>query len=526
MDRKIIIGSRGSQLALWQAHYVESLLTEQGYEVEIEIIKTQGDKIQNVGFDKLEGKGFFTKELEESLLDESIDIAVHSYKDLPTENPEGLIIAGNSYRDRTEDWLIINKKAVHIGRLWDLKEGAIVGTSSPRRVAQLLAFRPDIKVVPIRGNVPTRVKKVEEEVDAVVLAAAGLSRLELDLSNYHLFKFDPRKFIPAAVQGVLAYQIKEGNAKAAAAIETIHDSSAEAAVKVERSILHQLEGGCQLPIGVYCEYEEERYNVWAFYQSDYDVNKPKAKAYKRLFRSSRKPEKVVKKTLKALKAFEPQKVFISRNQSGKSYFKKQLESQGYLVEGNSLINFKVAEVFELPEADWIFFSSRKGVQYFFEIVPRFNGVQRLLMYKIACLGSGTANELKEYGFQPDFIGNDEGVEDTAQTFLKIAEGQDILFPQASNSKQSIQKRIGENINAINWVVYENEPIQDFPELDHDILAFTSSLNAEAYLSKHEIKEHQRILAIGTSTAETLKNLGIEKVEIAWQASEIGLVDII
>jgi len=157
----ITIGTRGSDLALWQANYTKDLLEKQGHEVQIKIIATKGDASQqwNTSFDKLEGKGFFTKELEEELLAGTIDVAVHSHKDLPTESPEGLIIAGVSSRENPADWIVMREECVDDKKKFSLKENAKVGTSSARRKSQLLAFRPDVEITDLRGNVPTRINK-------------------------------------------------------------------------------------------------------------------------------------------------------------------------------------------------------------------------------------------------------------------------------------------------------------------------------------------------------------------------------
>ena len=169
MSRKIIIGSRGSDLALWQAHFTEGELQKLVHEVEIKIIKTQGDKIQHLSFDKLEGKGFFTKELEDALLRGDIDLAVHSMKDLPTTAPEGLVTTAVSYRADPADWLVINKTALEEGQLFQLKNNATVGTSSARRKAQMRDFRPDVVLKDIRGNVPTRLNKLRQgDFDAIL----------------------------------------------------------------------------------------------------------------------------------------------------------------------------------------------------------------------------------------------------------------------------------------------------------------------------------------------------------------------
>ena len=185
----IIIGTRGSALALWQANYTKDVLEKKGHAVEIKIIETKGDVSQqwNTSFDKLEGKGFFTKELEEALLNKTIDVAVHSHKDLPTENPDGLIIAGVSSRENPADWLIMREECEDDTQKFSLKKGAKVGTSSARRKSQFLAFRPDIEIADLRGNVPTRIQKLKDgQYDAILLAAAGLERLELDLSDFHV----------------------------------------------------------------------------------------------------------------------------------------------------------------------------------------------------------------------------------------------------------------------------------------------------------------------------------------------------
>jgi hydroxymethylbilane synthase len=253
MTKKIIIGSRGSDLALWQAHHVEAQLKALGQDVEIKIIKTQGDKIQHLSFDKMEGKGFFTKELEDKLLSGEIDLAVHSHKDLPTENPEGLIIAAVSERGDPRDLLLIRKGKTDISKKFDLGENAIIGTSSARRKSLLLHFRADIEIKDLRGNVPTRINKLREGgYDAIMLAAAGVERLKLDLSEFHILKLDPTEFIPAPAQGVLGLQVRESDSEIAKIISQLNDEDVARRIGVERRILNLFEGGCQMPLGAYC----------------------------------------------------------------------------------------------------------------------------------------------------------------------------------------------------------------------------------------------------------------------------------
>ncbi len=254
--QSIRIGSRGSDLALWQANHVKRQLEALGATVSITIIKTQGDQIQDLSFDKLEGKGFFTKEIEQALLDGSIDLAVHSHKDLETTPPEGLIIAAVSERENPADVLLILPGSVDTTQHWNLKQGAIVGTSSARRKSQLVAFRDDTTIKDLRGNVPTRLQKlIDGGYDAILLAKAGLDRLELDLSAVHVEVLDPEEFIPAPAQGVLALQIRSTDQELFAFMQALNHADVQSKIELERTVLNRLQGGCQLPLGVYCPEE-------------------------------------------------------------------------------------------------------------------------------------------------------------------------------------------------------------------------------------------------------------------------------
>ncbi len=264
MSRKIVIGSRGSDLALWQAHHVEDQLNALGHQVEIKIIKTQGDVIQHLSFDKMEGKGFFTKELEEKLLSAEIDLAVHSHKDLPTEHPAGLVIAAVSEREDPRDLLLIRKEKVDPSKKFEFIQNAVIGTSSARRKSQLLHHRPDVEIKDLRGNVPTRINRLREgNYDAIMLAAAGVERLELDLSEFHVLKLNPNEFIPAPAQGVLGLQIRESDTDLRTIVSKLNNDDCARRIGVERRILNLFEGGCQMPLGAYCEAHEGKLTVKA-----------------------------------------------------------------------------------------------------------------------------------------------------------------------------------------------------------------------------------------------------------------------
>lgn len=250
----IKIGTRGSDLALWQANFVRVELEKLGYIVEINIIHTQGDKIQDLSFDKLEGKGFFTKEIEAALLCKDVDLAVHSHKDLETTSPKGLLIAAVSDREDPSELLLANLNAVDTNELWGLKKKAIIGTSSARRKSQLLALRPDLQIKDLRGNVPTRIQKLKTEgYDAILLAKAGVNRLNIDLNGLHIEVLDPTKFIPAPAQGVLGLQIRTEDSHLAEILSNLNHSYTAQIIGLERNVLRLMEGGCQLPLGVYCD---------------------------------------------------------------------------------------------------------------------------------------------------------------------------------------------------------------------------------------------------------------------------------
>lgn len=256
----IRIGSRGSDLALWQAHHVKRQLEELGCTVDITIIKTQGDAIQHLSFDKLEGKGFFTKEIEQALLDKSVDLAVHSHKDLETSQPEGLVIACVSEREDPADLLLVAKTSVDMEQSWNLKLNAVVGTSSARRKSQVVRFRDDVEIKDLRGNVPTRIQKLREgQYDGILLAKAGVDRLNIDLSEFHVFVMDPKEFVPAPAQGVLALQIREEDTVLFDLLQKMNHPEVQRRIAVERKVLNLMQGGCQLPLGVFCDEDETIY---------------------------------------------------------------------------------------------------------------------------------------------------------------------------------------------------------------------------------------------------------------------------
>ncbi|MBA3334651.1 MAG: hydroxymethylbilane synthase [Acidobacteria bacterium] len=246
MKEKLIIGSRGSQLALWQTHFVKAKLEElfPALKLEVKIIKTTGDRMLDVALAKIGDKGLFTKQIETALTNREIDLAVHSLKDLQTVQPENLEIGAVLEREMPND-ILISKRFASID---DLPNGAWAATGSLRRKSQLLHYRPDLKIFEIRGNVPTRIKKFEEsDLDAMILAFAGVHRLNLDSYIRQIIPFEV--MIPAVGQGAMAIEIRSDNAEIREFVQKLNDENTSFCVAAERGFLRTLEGGCQVPIG-------------------------------------------------------------------------------------------------------------------------------------------------------------------------------------------------------------------------------------------------------------------------------------
>jgi hydroxymethylbilane synthase len=252
----IRIGSRGSQLALWQANHIAVTLRTRGHEVAIEIIRTTGDRLQEIKFGEVRTKGMFTKEIEEALLEGRIDLAVHSLKDLPTELAPEFSLAAIPERADPRDAFV----SIDFHSFFDLPAGAKVGSSSPRRQTQLRALRPDLEYIEFRGNVDTRLRKLEEgQAQAIILAASGLDRL--GKTEWIRQRFDVDHLCPAAGQGALAIECRADDLDTHGAIAFLDHSDTCFAVTAERGALNALGGGCQVPIGMYCRREGEAFRI-------------------------------------------------------------------------------------------------------------------------------------------------------------------------------------------------------------------------------------------------------------------------
>jgi len=518
-NSKIIIGTRGSDLALWQANFIKDELTKLGHDSELKIIKTQGDKILNLSFDKLEGKGFFTKELEDELLSGTIDLAVHSHKDLPTNHPVGLIVAAVSEREDPSELLIILKDCVDIQQKSSVKFGGMVGTSSNRRKAQLLAIRPDLEVEELRGNVPTRIQKLrDEDYDAIMIAKAGVHRLGIDLSEFFVEELDPKEFIPAPAQGVLAIQIRENDKELFQKLQPLNNKNVAEQIGIERKVLNLFEGGCQMPLGCYCRKDGSQYQVWTSKANDGEEFPD------RLFMQSKTikgfAEKIVAK-FDSERTF-PNHVFITRELPENSYMRTALEKHGIEVEGRSLIrtypSINNLDSYILRNIDWVFFSSKNAIEYFFKLDPVLPKKA-----KFGVLGRGSEDALRYLGKQADFNGEQEGIDtkDIAKEFAKVANGSNVLFPSAKGSLRTIQKALAAGTKIVELTVYETVPEEEVAKSYADVLIFTSPSNVESYFVTNLLEPEQQVICIGKSTGKKFDEMGVNYV-LPYSPDEVGL----
>lgn len=514
LERKIIIGSRGSDLALWQANHVLRKVQKLGLNAEIKIIVTKGDAMQDLSFNKLEGKGFFTKEIEDALLNKEIDLAVHSHKDLPTTSPEGLIIAAVSEREDPAELILIRKESVDNGLKFSFKKNAVVGTSSARRKSQLLAFRSDITMQDLRGNVPTRIQKLrDKQYDAIMLANAGVERLKIDLSEFKVLRVDPKEFIPAPAQGVLGLQIREDDHELFQYIHKLNSEKVESTIGIERKILNLFDGGCQLPLGVYCIREENKFKVWASKSEAWDAMP------KRIYRESFTADGFAQKIVDQLNAIKPRKVVITRDLQEDSFFRRTLEGNGFEVEGLSFIETKKIKMENVPQTDWIFFASSNAVEHFFDQQPALKP-----KVKFGVIGKSTELTLKKYDRNAAFVGSVNDTKVVGKKFAKTVGEETVLFPQAKGGLRTVQQQFEDNSKLTDLVVYETVKKEQAKLPEAEILVFTSPSNVESFFEKGKIKTDQKVIAIGTSTEKKLKTYGIENCLLPASFDEVGLAE--
>jgi len=518
MPDKLILGSRGSQLALWQARHVASRLEALGVKTEIKIIRTTGDKITDVPLAKVGTKGLFTKEIEEALLAGEIDLAVHSLKDLPTVTPEGLAIAAIPEREDARDALL--------GKTFEqLAAGMKVGTSSLRRAAQLRNLVPGIVIEDLRGNLDTRVRKLEEgQYDAIVLAAAGLSRLgwQAKISD----RLEPTMVCPAAGQGALAIETRD-HGPALDVCRKLDHAPTRAAVTAERTLLGALGGGCQVPIGAHAFAVEDRLQLMGV------VVDPETGEEVRAVIEGREPEamgvelacimlddgarRILESVYGRTMPLAGQRVVVTRARKQASILTEKLAALGADVVELPVIEFAAME-FKAPEwaaYDWAIFTSVNGVESFFSRVAPVKG-PRLL-----AIGAATAEALRALGLEPEVVPEAYVAESVvAALSSEVLEGKRILLPRAAVARDVIPAELSARGASVDVLpVYRTVVPADLAEraasIFHgprraDWITITSSSTVKNLLAAagREMIEGVKLASIGPVTSETARRHGL------------------
>lgn len=521
---KLTIGSRGSQLALYQANFIKSLLASRNVAADIKIIKTTGDKIDYLSFDKIEGKGFFTKELEEALLTGEIDMAVHSLKDLSTQMPPGLRIGAYCNPEDPSELLLVRPEAFDDRQKLYMKRGGTLGTSSVRRQAQAAYFRPDLKIEPLRGNVPTRIQKLREgRFDAILLARAGVERLKIDTGDLKRIVLDRFEFIPAPGQGILAIEIRDDDLKTGSIVASLNEPDAEATALLERGLLARFEGGCQLPLAVTSEKRggkfllkaflgKRSYDGWSqpavFAGASDDIIELQEKAYRALSDvDGKEPQRKSAKVLITRSREEAASFFLNFSDKITPVYYPDF---AIVPEYDSVQTRSILD--RLSEFDWIIFTSKNSVRIFNKILED-NSLAIDNRTRVAAVGKKTAEYLEFLDWKVAFYPMEESSLGLLKELPQIIDGdhKKILLPlglEAPDVLQNGLKALGHSVQRIN--IYRTTPAakETLPTVDSlsiDYYIFTAPLTVKFFKELgNRLPRDSWVAAIGKPTAEALR----------------------
>ena len=546
------IGTRGSELALWQARLVRALLQEKAsLATELVIIKTQGDRDQSATFDKMEGKGFFTKEIEAALLDHSVDLAVHSLKDLQTTMPSGLALGALLHRADRRDMILMRPEAVDDSLILHLRVYATVGTTSARRVAQLLNLRPDLTVVPLRGNVPTRLRKLREgQYDAIVVASAGVDRLELPLDGLVAHRLPEGLFVPAPGQGALAIQIRDNDAQAALAASALNETEVRETVWLEREILRQLEGGCQLPLGTCADRIDRGFRLRCFLGGS-ESAKPK-----RIVVSGSDRQIVAEKAVTFLKGDPSLKI-----ESGcrvRVWITRESERAAEFIgaSGSDRLDITALPVFcavdagghdshlevmaHLETYNWIIFTSQITVLQFAALMKKYETTLTPLT-RLAAIGGKTKRAMEKQGWRVDFVSDVADAVSLGESFMvqlsaTATDGNPssarLLFPCSAKASHELELAAAKSgITLERLVCYDTIEHPDLAQTvaslpQPDIVVFTSPSAADFLLARQDIDRETTVVSIGPATTDSLMAHGFPLVWESADRSLEGLAEVI
>lgn len=553
---KIRLGTRSSKLALAQSTWVGQRLEDKSQgqvQVQFEMIRTKGDKLRHLSLTKLDDKGFFTKEIEQALVDERVDIAVHSYKDMPTQGPEGLDIGALPWREDPADLLIIRPEAYAPGEAeFPIKRNASVGTGSVRRQVQLLEARGDLVLSDLRGNVPTRVEKLREgRFDAIVLAAAGVARLGLNLDDLQVHRLDPTRFVPAPAQGIVAVQFRRADTEMRSHLETIHEPEIAVAAKVERHFLRLVEGGCNLPLGAWAEplgTGEMCLHVMVG-QKGWTPGDPID--VERACVVGSEPESLAWTALQLIRdrrggevwgssgggtSAQPARVLVTATEQVGRGQMEAIRRAGFgvvhvpMIETHAIVNVETLQevAAKLKDGDWLVFSSSSAVRHFLERLSR---VMLPKVLRVAAIGKHTASAIVPFGFEVEFVpkvANSEGfVAEFSACQAGASRGRFIL-PMAKGGRTLIADSLRERGHVVLPLpVYESRPatgeaVEAALAIDYDAAVF-SSPSAVKVFSELQGRWPSRVVAIGETTRRALEDIGVQGVQVPADPSSAAIV---
>lgn len=551
---RLVAGSRKSALAMWQTNHVVDALRHAwpGLQIEIRTYVTEGDRNLESSLPEIGGKGVFTEQLEHALASREIDFAVHSLKDLPVESGDGFAIGAVASRSDVRDCVVARNNWT----LDTLPLGAVVGTSSIRRQAQLLALRPDVIIKPIRGKVETRVRKVlEGQYDAAILAATGLARLGLDA---HITQYlDADTILPAPGQGALAVQCRAGDEETLALLAAIDEGALRAAVDAERTFLLRLGGGCSAPIAAHAVTRGAVVHMTGL------VGSPDGARIIRVQGEDADPRVLAgrlaedalaqgaREILDAFRAVYPsgddaalkgRRVVVTRPREQAGELCRRLQALGAVPICAAAIRIEPVASREIDESvrnaagfDWVLFTSANAVGVFFD--RKESVAPDAALPRVAAIGTGTAEALRERGVEPDFIPT-RFVGDALAGELPVAEGDRVLLPRAEVARREtvdILERRGACVTEV--AVYRTLPevlandVLDDMRDGVDAILFTSESTVRSFvdavrgqLPEASLTERARIACIGPVTAEAARGLGLRVDAVASVHTTTGLVE--
>lgn len=549
------LGTRGSKLALWQAHHVADRIRELGQAVELVILKTKGDKDQSQPVTNLGGVGVFVKELERALAAGEVDLAVHSLKDLPTDLPEGLAVAAYPGRERPHELLILNPK-VHDpspaqGPSWlPLAEGARIGTASLRRRAQLLELRPDLQVQGIRGNVPTRVDKARTgEVDAVVLAAAGVDRLELALEGLVRVDLPLDHFLPAPGQGALAIEVRADDAELLEILGQLDLPEARETTGAERGLLNGLGAGCSVPLGTRAWRDERGICLEAILQANPPGHEPSNEVVvmRRAFVRCAEPEEASAAALRILgpkdllpttpEGLQGRQILIGREPEAAGELISALQAAGASSSCQTPTRFELAAsdgawseaLAAAGSGAWVLFASARAVRAASELSPS-SLREALASCHVGAVGAATARALARQRVPVDLIapeGQTTGAGLAEALLARLGEERPaVLLPAARGGRPELGAALeAAGCSVTRAELYTSQPASGAADCAGvDALLLASPAGARVLLAGHAPGSTPPLVAIGPTTAQVIEELGHPVAAVAASPTLAGQVE--